>query len=648
MTYLALFLGLASASPTELALEKAQAALDGERADIARDVLLAELNNGPDTDYRVVDLFMNSLTELGLNLTMRALAAQMEGEARTTAAWWQLVHLDIDRSTFLSLTDQDTQAGRFMRAREAVFVGDMERAVEMLDAQPNPYAVDLRAELPDGRKALKQWWKTMPDRPDAFARVAFGTDAVLPMLQKQLIREARQMALSDDETDVWRAREVYVAAGLREEARALDATLGDSTRLPDGPRRSVAALTGMADSLLDGRRTDLSRMRASEVLTVGMYAADTCRVEGEPERAMEVWDVVLRTSPSRGGWLGYSEAAVASNRPDDAIGAAEEALVLSAAPARGDWGRHRWGERIADLAAAYYQYTIALLSADRVESARWALAVGMYLYPRPEYAEYLAGDRPLPNIDPDAASPSDTRVWAEAHANGALNRGRDSIALALDYEAASYLAEGDAGKANVVATAATMVAPTPGRLIVLAQTQEALGYIDAAVGSLTLAREIAVNPTALDAHFASVDAQRNEVFGVKEPTEPAPMPSWAGGGTNSAELEGRRHVVVVWATWCGPCHDLLPELDALYARQGGEYPIVALSIDEEEESLRSDPLVKQLTGVQVVHSPQIVGDFGLKSVPVIYVVDEQGGITYMGTGYGPQVVQQVEEALSGS
>lgn len=50
---------------------------------------------------------------------------------------------------------------------------------------------------------------------------------------------------------------------------------------------------------------------------------------------------------------------------------------------------------------------------------------------------------------------------------------------------------------------------------------------------------------------------------------------------NLTNFHGKIVLLNVWATWCPPCREEMPSLDALQARLGGrEFQVVSLSIDQ--------------------------------------------------------------------
>ena len=96
---------------------------------------------------------------------------------------------------------------------------------------------------------------------------------------------------------------------------------------------------------------------------------------------------------------------------------------------------------------------------------------------------------------------------------------------------------------------------------------------------------------------------------------------------NLAQPTGRPILVNLWATWCGPCRDEMPELQAAYERHRGQ--VFFLGVDT-----RDDPqgAVDFLTEVGVTY-PQVVdwdGDLlahlRIPGLPVTVILDAQGKI----------------------
>ena len=69
-------------------------------------------------------------------------------------------------------------------------------------------------------------------------------------------------------------------------------------------------------------------------------------------------------------------------------------------------------------------------------------------------------------------------------------------------------------------------------------------------------------------------------------SEPVALPDFAfekpgGGAISAADLKGKVVLLNIWATWCVPCREEMPQLNALQSELGGEgFEVVALNIDK--------------------------------------------------------------------
>jgi thiol-disulfide isomerase/thioredoxin len=78
---------------------------------------------------------------------------------------------------------------------------------------------------------------------------------------------------------------------------------------------------------------------------------------------------------------------------------------------------------------------------------------------------------------------------------------------------------------------------------------------------------------------------RGEVAAVRVQDEPRRLPDLAFAGTDGrpmtlADWRGRTVLFNLWATWCVPCRQEMPALDALQAELGGQdFEVVAVNID---------------------------------------------------------------------
>lgn len=78
---------------------------------------------------------------------------------------------------------------------------------------------------------------------------------------------------------------------------------------------------------------------------------------------------------------------------------------------------------------------------------------------------------------------------------------------------------------------------------------------------------------------------RGEVAAVSVHAAPRTMPEIGFEGPEGqpltlSDFAGKTVLVNLWATWCAPCREEMPALDALQARYGGEdFEVVAINVD---------------------------------------------------------------------
>ena len=118
-----------------------------------------------------------------------------------------------------------------------------------------------------------------------------------------------------------------------------------------------------------------------------------------------------------------------------------------------------------------------------------------------------------------------------------------------------------------------------------------------------------------------------------EPGDPAP-PFTAlaldGAEKESAELLGEPYLLNIWATWCGPCRDEMPELQELhdtYADRG--FRVVAVSIDSRSDRDQILAFMEEFgLSFPVWHDPTwaIQDAYFLLGLPGSFLIDAEGKI----------------------
>ncbi|WP_353230141.1 TlpA disulfide reductase family protein [Novosphingobium sp.] len=98
-----------------------------------------------------------------------------------------------------------------------------------------------------------------------------------------------------------------------------------------------------------------------------------------------------------------------------------------------------------------------------------------------------------------------------------------------------------------------------------------------------------------------------------------------------ASLRGQVVIINFWATWCVPCRQELPLLDAYYRKQK-DYGLVVLAATTEDSV--PEYQLKKLFGIMAI-TPlrRLKGPYApLEGVPTNYVIDRAGVVRYAEAG----------------
>lgn len=141
---------------------------------------------------------------------------------------------------------------------------------------------------------------------------------------------------------------------------------------------------------------------------------------------------------------------------------------------------------------------------------------------------------------------------------------------------------------------------------------------------------------------AQVSAVHAQVGGLRltdfEPRIAAPdfvATTLSGESLSLRSLRGRHVLVNFWATWCPPCLEEMPSLEALSKQFGAdELTVVAISSDEGgADTVRPFIEKLQLTfAILLDPDTQVAGSYGARNLPMTVLIDPQGRVAAAALG----------------
>lgn len=125
-----------------------------------------------------------------------------------------------------------------------------------------------------------------------------------------------------------------------------------------------------------------------------------------------------------------------------------------------------------------------------------------------------------------------------------------------------------------------------------------------------------------------------------ELSSPAPdftLQSRAGADVSLADLRGEVVMINFWATWCGPCRQEMPHLEALHQRYN-ELGFKLLGVNVEADSRLSDKFLEETpVTFDILFDPKndVSELYEVIAMPSTVLIDRQGNMRFIHHGYQP-------------
>ena len=160
--------------------------------------------------------------------------------------------------------------------------------------------------------------------------------------------------------------------------------------------------------------------------------------------------------------------------------------------------------------------------------------------------------------------------------------------------------------------------------------------------------------------LALADPARAELgHGLTRLPEPVPAPDFAledmdGETHRLSELRGQVVMVNFWATWCPPCREEMPSMEAVY-QDLKEQGFQVLALNQWETPDQVFPYMGQLEvypsfPVLFDRDSSVAEAYGVKGLPTTVLVDKQGRVVYRAVGgrdfNHPEVRRLIEGLLT--
>jgi len=122
------------------------------------------------------------------------------------------------------------------------------------------------------------------------------------------------------------------------------------------------------------------------------------------------------------------------------------------------------------------------------------------------------------------------------------------------------------------------------------------------------------------------------------------LPTPDGGTLSLEDLRGKVVIMDFWATWCGPCRQVMPHLQSVHESHGDELVVIGVNSWEN-----ADPMAfmaeNGYTYQVVLEGDEVAQQYFVEGIPTFYVIDQEGNVAFHAVGSDPANAEALDEIL---
>ncbi len=174
--------------------------------------------------------------------------------------------------------------------------------------------------------------------------------------------------------------------------------------------------------------------------------------------------------------------------------------------------------------------------------------------------------------------------------------------------------------------------------------------------SILLAASMGCRPSAAPVAVSNKPVSINDIPQKNvplPPSKPLVEMTWelaSGGDQKLKDLGGKVVILDFWATYCPPCRDEIPHLNALIAKHGAEsLAVVGLNVGGEEDRPKIPAFVKETPmDYPIAYPEDELTKFIFSErddIPQTLILDRNGKVVKKIIGFSPQIALDLDSAV---
>jgi thiol-disulfide isomerase/thioredoxin len=142
-------------------------------------------------------------------------------------------------------------------------------------------------------------------------------------------------------------------------------------------------------------------------------------------------------------------------------------------------------------------------------------------------------------------------------------------------------------------------------------------------------------------------ATQAEALRVGDTPPPIDAPDTTGAKVDLESLRGKVVLVDFWASWCGPCRDEMPVLEALHSKYAADgLVIIGVNLDRNPKKMKNF-LEKSPVSFRIVPDPklEVASRYEPPGMPSGYFIDRRGALRHVREGFRKGDADDIEARL---
>ncbi|MFD2171664.1 TlpA family protein disulfide reductase [Tumebacillus lipolyticus] len=119
------------------------------------------------------------------------------------------------------------------------------------------------------------------------------------------------------------------------------------------------------------------------------------------------------------------------------------------------------------------------------------------------------------------------------------------------------------------------------------------------------------------------------------------LETFEGKTVELSELQGKPVVLNFWASWCGPCRQEMPDLEAVHKQYGDRVQVYGVNLTSQDDLDKAKKFMQEMgvTFPSLIDEKEKAGKaYRIFSVPMTYAIDQNGIISEIHKGQISKVV----------